>query len=157
MIKWKDEKWRIQLGVCKIPIGEVEKFQTSMYHQRPLFSFLFLQSEICRWHRNSLKCGIRGSFFLSLLFSRSQVVKFFKVKTSFFEWKHCHISLKSWSFHPMPASFWTKKRCHLMTFTWRLESERKKELQIPRLGLLKCKERSMNNKFDYWKCMKKPN
>ena len=25
----------------------------------------------------------------------------FKVKTSFFEWKHCHIWLKRWSFHPI--------------------------------------------------------
>ena len=48
MMKLKDEKWRIQLGVCNIPIGEVEKFWISMYHQGPLLSFLFLQSERCR-------------------------------------------------------------------------------------------------------------
>ena len=54
----------------------------------------------------------------------SQVVNFFfKVKTSLFEWRHYHISLKWWYFHPIPF-FLNKKRCHLMTFSWQLESER---------------------------------
>ena len=38
-------------------------------------------------------------FPLGLVLSLYQL---FKVKTSLFEWKHCHISLKWWSFHPIP-------------------------------------------------------
>ena len=45
--------------------------------------------------------------FLSLLFSWSQVVKFSKWKHHSLSKKHCHISLKWWSFHP--TSFWMKK------------------------------------------------
>ena len=33
----------------------------------------------------------------------------FKVKTSLFEWKHCHISLKWGPFLPICTSFWMKK------------------------------------------------
>ena len=47
---------------------------------------------------------ICGSYFLSLLLSCSRVINFFK-------WKHCHILLKWWAFHPFEL-----KRCHLMTF-----------------------------------------
>ena len=41
MMKLKGEKWRIQLGVCKIPIWEIEKFRISMYHQGLYFHFYF--------------------------------------------------------------------------------------------------------------------
>ena len=64
---------------------------------------------------------IFGSFFLSL--SSRQL---FKVKTSLFAWKHCHISLKWWSFHSITLFEQKKvsKRCHMMTFSWLLESKR---------------------------------
>ena len=47
----------------------------------------------------------------------------FWVKTSLFEWKHCHIQpyfTQMMIFSPL----FEQKRCHLMIFSWRLESER---------------------------------
>ena len=81
--------------------------------------------------------GCRGAIVVSPYFggNRNQRAEFvvpfssrscsltLKLSTLFsFEWAHCHISLKWWSFHPIPLL--EQKRCHLMTFTWRLESER---------------------------------
>ena len=62
------------------------------------------------------------SFFLSLLFSRSQVVNFFK-------WKHHYLSENIAIFHSNDDLFnqylfLNEKGCHLMTFSWKLESER---------------------------------
>ena len=75
-----------------------------------------------------------------------------RVKKSLFEWKHCHISFKWWSFHPIPI--FERKKCHLMTFfmtTWEREneSERKKEPQIPRHSVLKPELNSMIEWFTF--------
>ena len=66
--------------------------------------------------------GICGSFSLSLLFSRSQVV-------NFLEWKHHYLTKNIIIFHSndnlfTQSLFLNKKMCHLVTFSWRLESER---------------------------------
>ena len=66
--------------------------------------------------------GICGSFFLSLLFFRSQVINFLK-------WKNHYLSENIAIFHSnvdpfTQYLFLNKKRCHLMTFSWRIESER---------------------------------
>ena len=58
--------------------------------------------------------GICGSFFLSLLFSRSQVVNFFK-------WKHHFLNENITIFHSngdffTQYLFLNKKRCHLMAY-----------------------------------------
>ena len=78
----------------------------------------------------------RNFWFLFPLVLSLSSRQLFKVKTSLFEWKHCHISLKWWSFHPIPLFEWKKVSFDdffMTTWARENESERKKEPQIPRL------------------------
>ena len=91
--------------------------------------FKLHQVNLKSWTNLSLECiqltpkVICGSFFLSLLFSCSQVVNFLKSK-------HQYMSENIAIFHSKDDRFSKylflneKKRCHLMIFSWRLESKR---------------------------------
>ena len=95
------------------------------------FCLLFLVYKMAyKSHDDYIGRGISGSFFLSLLFSRSQVIikkssndNFFGSK-KVFEWKHHHLSEK--------LSF---EDFLMITSERENESERKKEPQIPGLEL----------------------
>ena len=76
-------------------------------------------------------CGISGSFYLSLSFSRTQVVTEMVIKWQLFcskkkyEWKLCHFEQNKLSFDDFLMTTWEQEN----------ESERKKEPQILRLDL----------------------
>ena len=68
-----------------------------------------------------------GAEFVVFLFSLTLVLspsirQLFEVKTSLFEWKHCHISLKWWLFHPI--TLYEQKKVPFDDISWQLESER---------------------------------
>ena len=85
------------------------------------------------WHSQKKNSELYGTELVPFS-SRSlalQVVNFWK-------WKHQYLRENIALFHSnddlfTQYQFLNKERCHLMTFSWRLESERKKEPQIPRL------------------------
>ena len=60
------------------------------------------RSAICWNYPGHLESTARNLWFLFLLALVLSSRQLFKVKTSLFEWKH--ISLKWWSFHPIPIS-----------------------------------------------------
>ena len=112
------------------------KFQTSLQYPK--------NHSLCFWWHWR---GICGSFFLSLSFSRSQVINFFK-------WKHQYLSENIAIFRSnddllTQSHFW-KKKCHLMTFSWQNESEktrvRKKKNQ--KFRTIEC--RQVSQQLHYW-------
>ena len=83
----------------------------SIYFQEfKLFASAFSRGIFKRWIFSEDSMAQNLWFFLPLVLvlsvSSHHFLNFFliflKVKTSIFEWKHCHILSKWWSFHPIP-------------------------------------------------------
>ena len=95
--------------------------------------------EICVLHRLVYFMKLTKARNFCLLFSLALILLFsscqlLKKKTSLFEWKNHHFSLKRWSFYPI--SLFEQKKMSFDNFfmtTWEQENEieRKKEPQMP--------------------------
>ena len=88
----------------------------------------------CDIFTDRIWCGICGFFFLSLWFSRSQVVNFLKWKHHYLRENIAVFHGNDDFFHPIPLfeQKWMSFHDLFMT-NWERENERKKEPQIPRL------------------------
>ena len=78
------------------------------------------------WETKKVEEGVEGT---------ANVYRELKVDiTSLFDWKHCHSSLKKWSFHPIPL--FESKKVSFDEFE-RLRTRRKKESHIPCLNVMR--------------------
>ena len=122
--KYSIHKLRLLIRVIRLMIL-YNSYQMSLFHTNISMKrrqVNFLTSLFLIWNLKRYKAwNLWFLFPLALLLFLSSC-QLFKVKTSLFEWKHCHISLKWWSFQPI--YLFEQKKCNLMTFLWRLESER---------------------------------